>query len=312
MADRRAFVGGLLAAALAPRALVAAGAGPRVVGYLSGGQGPGELNKAMADLGWVAGREYRLEMRIPADWNPPTLTKAAMELVALRPDALLAYNSNRVAALVAATRTIPIVCGGMPDPVGAGFAQSLRRPGGNVTGLSYGLPESAGIVFGLLKMLRPALRRVAIAYPVGMPIAVQLRAYVAAARKASVEWVTVELSPTDDIEALLLPLASQALFIAPFRDVTFSAKILAIATRLRIAVLGNARDGALMEYGLEHDNAIARVAAILVKVLRGANPAEIPFELPDRPAFVLNRATARAIGVTIPPEVLLRVTELID
>jgi len=108
----------------------------------------------------------------------------------------------------------------------------------------------------------------------------------------------------------LVPLAGQAVLIASFPEQSLPKKIIEIANRL-IATSGSAEDGALMSYGLEHKDPMRRLAVILDKVLRGANPAEIPFELPDRFVFQLNRATACAIGASIPPDMLLRVTEIV-
>jgi putative ABC transport system substrate-binding protein len=301
--------------ALAAAAAGGARAAPqriKVVGYLSGGNPPDELVARMAELGFVRDRDYRLEVRTPPNWDPPTLKAAAEELVAAKPDVLLAWQGNRIGALAAATKTIPIVCGAIPDPVGSGYAQSLRRPGGNVTGLSMGIPESAEITFGLVKKLRPALKRVGAVHPHGVPITQQAKAMVAAARAYGLEWLPLTLGTEDDIGKALAPLESQAFFMGGFRDQAMASRVMAAARDLRIAVLGYVGEGGLLSYGLDHENTMGRVAAILVKILRGANPAEIPFELPDRPLFKLNRTTARALGIAIPRDVELRVTEFVD
>src|SRR5437870_7860327 len=146
---RRAFLAALASCPLASFAQSPPSDRPKIVGYLSGGQGPEWLAAVLAKRGYVEGRNLRIEARIPNDWESATLAKAAAELVALKPDALYAFHANRVGALAAATRTIPIVAGGVADPIGSGFAKSLRRPGGNVTGLSLGMPETADIVIGL-------------------------------------------------------------------------------------------------------------------------------------------------------------------
>jgi putative ABC transport system substrate-binding protein len=312
MADRRAFVGGLLAAALAPRALAQPGSRVYVIGYLSGGQGPEWLAKVLGERGYVVGRNLRIETRIPPDWNPDTLAKAAAELVALRPDVLYAIMGNRVGALAAATRTIPIVTGGVPDPVGGGFAKSLRRPGGNITGLSLGLHESAEIVMGILKSMRPQLRRVGGIFPKGLSTVNAGSWWADAARKAGLEWMSAGVATEEEAERALASLAGQAVFLAPMKDTELGLKIAAIATRLRIVTVGPPDHQVVITYGLDFKDDQARVAAILDQVLRGANPAEIPFELPDRPVFILNRRTARAVGLEIPRDVLLRATEVID
>lgn len=307
---RREFAAALAGVLLAPAALVQAGS-VKVVGYLSGGQGPETLAKTLAEHGHIVGRNLRIEIRIPPDWEEPTLAKAAAELVALRPDALFAFLGNRVGALAAATSTIPIV-GAVPDPVGAGFAQSLRRPGRNITGISFGLPEAAEIVIGLFKAMRPGLKRVGAV--VGRGTAQQFRVtwYRDACRAAGLDWLDVLAGPGDDLPRALAPLAGEATFIAPQRDPGFGPIVAAAATRLRIMTMGEVAGGALMSYGLKHGNEQGRLGAILDRVLRGANPADIPFELPDRPSFALSRKVARAIGIEIAPEILLRATELIE
>ena len=310
--SRRAFIAGLSASLLAPSVPGQGTTGVKTIGYLSGGQGPEWLAKVMALRGYVEGRNLRIETRIPPDWEAETLAKAARELVAVRPDVLYAIMGNRVGALAAATRTIPIVTGGVPDPVGAGFAKSLRRPGGNVTGLSFGLAETAEIVIAMLKSMRPGLKRVGGLFAKGTPAAHMGPWWMEACRKAGLEWSAVGLGTVEEAELMLAPMAGQAVIVAPQKDPALSPRILSVATRLRIATLGRVQDSALMSYGMDFENSEERIASLLDRVLRGANPAETPFELPDRPTFEWNRATAKAIGIQIPHDVLLRVTAFVD
>jgi putative tryptophan/tyrosine transport system substrate-binding protein len=308
---RREILAGLAACGLGYAAGARPSDRPKAVGYLSGGQDSKWLAKCLAARGYVEGRNLRIETRIPPDWREASLAKAAAELVASRPDVLYALMANRVGALAAATRTIPIVTGGVPDPVGAGFAQSLRRPGANITGLSLGLRESADIVLGLLKELQPRLKRVVGIFQAGLPEAHRGTWWHEAARLAEIEWAAVEAASDADAERVLATMAGQAAIVSPMKDPKLGARIVAAATRLRIATIGPPQDGTLMVYGHDFVDAESRIGVILDKVLRGANPAEIPFELPDRPYFLLNRNTARALGLEIPARVLLRATEVI-
>jgi putative ABC transport system substrate-binding protein len=310
--SRRSFLAGLAAAALAGSQPARGAAEVKTVGYLSGGQGPEWLAKVLASRGYVEGRNLRIVTRIPPDWEADTLAKAARELVAERPDALYAIMANRVGALAGATRTIPIVTGGVPDPVGGGFAKSLRRPGGNVTGLSFGLPETAEIVIALLKSMRPGLARVGGVFGKGMPTAHMGPWWVEASRNAGLAWSAANLGTVEEAERFLTPMAGQAVFVAPQKDPAFAPRILSIATRLRIMTLGSVQGGALMTYGMDFENGAERIGWLLDRVLRGTNPAEIPFELPDRPTFEWNRTTAKAIGIQIPADILLRVTTFVD
>ena len=306
----------LLAAALVPlvagRAFAQSRERPKSIGYLSGGQSAEWLSKLLAERGFVEGRNLRVDTRIPSDWEEATLRRAAEELVALKPDALYAHLANRVGALAAATRTIPIVTGGVPDPVGAGFAKTLRRPGGNITGLSFGLPETAEITVSIFRMLRPGLKRLGGFFARGTPPAQMAPWMIDAARRSGLEWAPMAVEPGQDVEGVLARFAGEAALVGPTRDPAFGEQIIRHATRLRIMTSGQVEAGALMNYGLEHEDGQNRIAAIMERVLGGANPAEIPFELPSRPDFRLNLATARAMGIVVPPEVMLRVTKVID
>ena len=283
-------------------------ASPKVVGLLGGPGFAQELAKLMAELGYVEGRDLRFEVRGAASVRG--LPQAASELVGRRPDALVA-DGPAVVALAAATQKIPIVCAGIPDPVGANIAESLRRPGRNVTGLSTGSTETAGLTFGLLKAMRPNVRRIAVLHSPRAPVEVQMRRHAEAAKAAGLEWILAPVVGADDVERALAPLAGEAAWLAPIHTRGLVEEALAVAKKHRVATIGGA-SGALMWYGREFSDAPRRVAAILDRVLKGTPPGEIPFELPDRPTFTLNRSTARAIGIEIPQDVLVRATEVID
>jgi putative ABC transport system substrate-binding protein len=283
-------------------------ASPKVVGLLGGPGFAQELAKLMAELGYVEGRDLRFEVRGAASVRG--LPQAASELVVGRPDALVA-DGPAVVALAAATPKIPIVCAGIADPVGANIAESLRRPGRNVTGLSTGSTETAAITFGLLKAMRPNVRRIAVLHSPRAPVEVQMRHHVEAAKAVGLEWILAPVVGADDVERALAPLAGEAAWLAPIYTRGLVEESLAVAKKHRIATIGGT-SGALMWYGREFSDAPRRVAAILDRVLKGTPPGEIPFELPDRPTFTLNRSTARAIGIEIPQDVLVRATEVID
>lgn len=278
--------------------------GLAAVGFL--GENPQDYAAALAALGYEEGRNLRYEVQAAASLR--ALPGAAMQLIAKQPAAFVA-SGPAVLSLAAFTQTIPIVCAGFPDPVGARIAQSLRRPGGNVTGLATGIAETAAATFALLRQMRPRLRRVAVLHAPGMPVEVQMRMHAEAAKEAGLEWMLAPVSGSDDIERALAPIAGEAAWMAPMGRLWKEA--LVIAHKHRVATLG-AFPGSLMNYAREFAHPHARVAAILVQVLQGANPAEIPFELPDRHRLVINRSTAKAIGVEIPAEVALRATELVD
>ena len=305
---RRLLLAALGACVAVPRAWSQGRAGGPVVGFLAGGESVQQMVKLLGELGYEQGRNLRVESIAPA--NMRGLPDAAARLVQKQPDVLVA-NGPAVMALAAFTQTIPIVCEGVPDPVGAGLAQSLARPGGNVTGLSTGTPDAAPIVFGMLKQVRPNVRRVAVLHSEGAPVHIQMRAHGEAAKAAGLEWIPTPINSIEDAEKALPPLAGEAAWLAPLGHPRLWRPTLEIAHKHRIATIGG-YPGALMWYSREFTDAPRRVAAIIDKILKGAKPADIPFELPDRPSFEWNRTTAKAIGIALPAEVSQRVTRLVD
>ena len=308
---RRALLPALLATCLAPAAF-AASPGKRVVGCMtSDAEAVAQVGKALAQRGYVDGRSVRLEARFHGS-DPAGLSRTARELVELRPDAILAFMPFEITALIAVTRTIPVICGPIPDPVAAGFAKSLRRPGGNVTGLSTGSHEIWEFVIGVLRKLRPRLKRILVVHSPGMPVEIQMQAHREAARAAGLEWSHADVSSVADVERVLAPLAGEAIHLAPIvgppelRD-----SVLEIAHGQRTLTVGGGRQS-LLWYGRHFSDEMQRIAAVLDQVLRGGDPAAIPFELPDRTVLSLNRAVARKVGVEFPPELLMRATQVFD
>lgn len=311
MRGRRRFLAALAAGAGAPWAR--AGERMRVIGYMT--PEPYEAGELRLDKArWIEGKDFRVEVRV-TDLDRPSYESAAAELVRRQVDALVTHMPPWVVALAAATRTIPIVCA-IPDPVGLGVARTLARPGGNVTGLSGGLAERSQMTVAILKTLRPALKQLVSFHPVGAHAPLVNRPLTAAARDAGVTLDFAYVTTVADVErtfaAFRAPATVAVTLGGPAHPDEVAAAYREIARRKGIAALGGAREGALMDFALRHADADGRVGAILEKVLRGANPAEIPFELPDRTVFVLNRATAAAIGIRIPPEILMRASTVID
>jgi putative ABC transport system substrate-binding protein len=303
---RRLLLGTIAAAIAGPGAWAQGRPGGPLLGFLADAGMAQEILKPLAELGYVQGSNLRVEVLGAA--APKALPAAASRLLALRPDVLVA-DGPAVVVLAAFTREIPIVCGGVPDPVGSGLAQSLARPGGNVTGLSTGSPDTAGIVLGLLKQMRPRLRRIVVLHAEGVPVQVQMRTHAEAAKAAGLEWVPMQVASVDDVERLA-PYAGEAAWLAPLGHPRLWKPVLEAAHKHRIATIGG-YPGALMWYGRDFTDAPRRIAAIVDKILKGAKPADIPFELPDRQYFTLNRSTAQAIGIEIPADVLLRATEVV-
>jgi putative ABC transport system substrate-binding protein len=313
---RRRLVLASLACAV-PGALAQPAARVRTLGLLTPGtRGASFLVPFLARHGWVEGSNLRIEVRrVRPDGSD--VNEGVAALLRASPDVVVASGAAFVLPLARATRTIPIVCAGISDPVTTGLALSLQRPGMNVTGLSFGLPEAAVLQVGTLKALVPGLKRLVFvdAAVEGRDIAPE---HVAAIRDAGLLAELEHVQDAPDVErvfALLNRPEAEAAWIGLLpRDAPAAAVArLAIAKRIATHSLGDegVRSGMLMSYWIAHSDQWARVAVILDKVLRGANPANIPFELPDKSEFVLNRATARALGLRIPPEILVRATEVV-
>ena len=318
---RRCVLVALAGAAIAGAApLARAQAKVRTLGYLSNGAGPEGLAKDLAARGHVVGRNLRIEVRMSAA-DERELEANARSLLATRPDVLVAWGGHNLQVLARLTRTIPIVCGGTADPVGIGFAKTLRRPGGNITGLSYGVPEMSQVLVGLMREVRPGLKRIATFVEGHKPSAqagwaLINRSIEEAARKEGLEWQQRVIATRQDFDRALDPLdpGTSIAFVVSLPEIKFAvAAAEFLRRRLASACTDGSfvREGALMFYTLDHADPMGRVAAIIDALLRGADPGDSPFELPDRTTFMVNRRTARAIGLELPASVITRATEIV-
>jgi putative tryptophan/tyrosine transport system substrate-binding protein len=312
MDPRRRALAALLAIALPARAFAAE---PRVVGMLMQGSGSRSLARAMAELGWAEGSGVRyLVRKAGPDGSSPQ--RGATELIYAGAGALVGEGQPCVVALARATRTIPIVSAGISDPIGEGVAESLRRPGRNVTGLSYGLPEAALLQLAALRSILPGFKRLVFLVPMDYDRTRPAPEHEAAAAAAGIATELVRVADIRAFERTVAGLrpASDAAWVAVLPPGVTLETAAAVALKSRIAThsLGTegVKAGLLMSYWLTYSDMPRRVAAILDKVLRGQDPAKIPFEMPDRTEFALNRSTAAALGLRIPEDTLLRATEV--
>ena len=279
--------------------------------------------QALGRLGWVEGKNVRIDYRFAV--GDPTLFKTyAAELVGLSPDAILADTVLPVAALREQTRTIPIVFILMPDPVGLGVVQNLARPGGNITGFSAYDTSIFEKWLQLLKEIAPAVTRVAVIFnpetTAGPYITLFSRAIEATASSLG---VTVTLAPMRDDAAIEDAVAAQARqpggglitlpdpFMVAHHDV-----IIAAAARHNLPLMGLGdmfpRAGGLMSYGFDPVDVHAQAASYIDRILRGANPADLPVQQLVKLSLVINLKTAKALGLTVPPSLLARADEVIE
>ena len=318
-ASRRRFVAGLLAAPVMARAQADARGPVRTLGFLTDGPGrPARLLSRLAEHGHVEGRNFRFELRrVPVGASAAELERVAVEMVRAGADVLVASGVDHVSALRNATSRIPIVCGGVSNPVGLGLAESLGRPGKNVTGFSYGLPEAAVLQMGAMKAIRPRLKRLIFMVAEDDPKDVGPE-HGAAASAAGVVVELASMKSLKDVDRVFATIpdpGAGAAWIAPLPKDVPADQVAARAIRRRVAThamgVEEVRSGLLMSYWLAHSEGGKRLASLIDKVLRGANPAQIPFELPDVAKLYINRATATAIGVHLSDDLLLRATEVV-
>jgi putative ABC transport system substrate-binding protein len=276
--------------------------------------------QAMRDLGYVEGKHFVIEARY-ADGKAERLPDLAAELVRSKVDVIVATGTPLYQALQKATKTIPIVITTSPDPVRDGFAASLARPGGNFTGLSSNNAEAIPKHVELLMTAVPRLSRIAVLRnPDNVGSFPQLKSIQAAAQKTGLQVLPVDARTPDGIErgfstmakeraeAVIIP--GDTFFLQQVRQIAE----LALKHRLPSTYVTReyAEAGGFMSYGQNITENFRRAATYVDKILKGAKPGELPIEQPTIFELVINRKTARAIGLTIPQELLLRADRVIE
>jgi len=279
------------------------------------------FRQSLEQLGWLEGRNVQIELRFTGD-NYERLPQLVQEMVAFNPDVIFASATPAVRALQAKTPTIPIVFVYVSDPVGAGVVASLARPGGNTTGLLLYEESIAGKWLGMLKEMSPPLTRAAL---VGNPKGFTYDYFVRSS-KAIAPALGIEVAPTpieNDAAAIEQPIAALArtpncgLFLPP--DITtdhYRDLIIALAARYRLPAVYAFRHfvtaGGLMSYGVDMVEQHRQAASYVDRILRGANPADLPVQAPTKYETVLNLKTARALAFDVPPTLLVRADEVIE
>lgn len=282
---------------------------------------PDNLSRGLAPLlaarGFAEGRNLEFVVRcVPVGQN--LAEPYARQLVAERVDALMTWGTSKTRALQRATTTIPILAG-VGDPVGSGFARTLARPGGNITGLSYGTNERAQKNLELLREVVPGLAQLIILYGKSYGSESEVTApFVAAAKAAGVSTRLHLVGSADDVAGALRSVAAPRRSAAlAFNIFEVDARVIAeSAVRHGIAFMPLGGDGVeaggLLSFQLIHDNEVERTAVLLEKLLRGTPPAKIPFEFPTRSSLVVNMRTAAALKLPLPPGLLLRADRVIE
>lgn len=293
------------------------------VGFLSAGlRGPNhaEFQRAMRELGYVEGKNLAIEWRF-AEGQYERLPALAVDLLNKRADVIVTDSTPATKAAQRATATIPIIMATIGDPVGSGFAATLARPGGNITGLSLATTDTSAKWLELLKIILPRSSRAAVLWNPGNPTGpVHLRNIQSAAQKFAVSVLPVDARSPDEIERAFVAMTQErpdAVIVLP--DPLLNAQrrqIAALAIQHRLATITSTRilaeAGALVSYGQNYAT-YYRLAAIYVdKIFKGAKPSELPIQQPTIFELIINRKTAKALGQIIPQELLLRADAVIE
>jgi putative ABC transport system substrate-binding protein len=278
------------------------------------------FREGLRDQGYVEGQNIALELRF-ANGRPEKLGDMATELVRMKVDVLVTESVLAAREARNATRTVPIVTAIHGDPVGAGLAASLTRPGGNVTGLSLLAPELSGKRLQILKEVHPNATRVAIIWNVSNVAASR---YLAESRSAGhllgLQIQSVEVRDPSDLnaafDAITTARPSACMTLPDGMLLAHATRIVEFAARARIPALFPDQEfataGGLMTYGPSLATSFRQAATYVVKILKGAKPADLPIEQPNKFELVINLKTAKALGLTIPPSLLLRADQVIE
>jgi putative tryptophan/tyrosine transport system substrate-binding protein len=274
-------------------------------------------------LGWKEGENVAIETRWGAG-NPKLMEEFARELVQWKPDVIFTNSTPVTRAFTRITTTIPIVFAAVSDPVGDGFVASLARPGGNVTGFSNFDSEIGGKWVELLHEVAPEVRHAALVFnPMTAPgggTAFIRPSFDAAARKLTLQPIPVPVQSVAELEAALgshARLGKVGLIIMPDSfNVTNSATIIRLCRDLRLPAIypfrSFANNGGLMSYGVDTADVNRRAASYVDRILKGAQPADLPVQNPTRLELAINLKTAQALGLTIQPTLLARADEVIE
>ena len=276
--------------------------------------------EGLRELGWIDGRNIRLEYRFGGG-DLENTRRQAVELVALAPDVILAIGAGATERLLHVTRTVPIVFVIVPDPVGSGFVARLSRPGGNATGFVQFEYSLSGKWLELLKQIAPGVTRVAVLREPGLTAGIgQFAAIQSVAPSLGVEVSPINLSDATEIERGISDFAREAdgglVVSASPLAITHRELIGTLAARYKLPAVYASRDyaasGGLISYGADFLDQFRRAAGYVDRILKGEKPADMPVQAPTKYELVINLKAAKTLGLTIPPSLLARADEVIE
>jgi putative ABC transport system substrate-binding protein len=280
----------------------------------------GAFLQGLGQLGWAIGRNVRIDTRW-ATADPAEIRRHAAELAALAPDVIVAHAATTVGPLLQATRTVPVVFPAVVDPVGAGFVDSLARPGGNATGFMNFEYSISGKWLELLKQIAPGLTRVAVLRNAATPSGPgQFAAIQAVAPSLRVEVNPVNVRDAGEIERAVAgfartPDGGLIVTASPAAQVHHEL-IISLAARHKLPAVYpfryHAAGGGLMSYGPDQIDQYRQAAGYVDRILKGEKPADLPVQAPTKYELVINLKTAKAIGLAVPQTLLASADEVIE
>jgi putative ABC transport system substrate-binding protein len=281
---------------------------------------PTIFRQALAELGWVEGANIVLDWR-GTGGKPEAFSERAAELVAGKPEVIVATTPAAVIAVHQATASIPIVMVNTSDPVELSIVESLSRPGGNVTGTSSVSADISLKQLDLLTEMLPGVKRVAVLATTSSPWhPIALSGLEAGARNLGLGLVVMKVSAGEELAGAVTRIAADAVeaVIVLADPITFvhRGELVALLARQRIPAVYSLREyaeaGGLMSYWADSAALYRRTAFYVDRILRGTQPAELPIEQPTRFELIINLRTARSLGLTVPPNMLARADEIIE
>jgi putative tryptophan/tyrosine transport system substrate-binding protein len=279
------------------------------------------LRDMLKKMGWTEGSNLRIELRWGAG-DADRMKTFAKELVGLRPDAIVGQGTPVIKAFAGETRTIPIVFVLVTDPIGDGLATSLAHPGGNITGFTANDSALGGKWVGLLKEIAPGTERVALLFnpATAVPLQFFMASIQAAAASFAVQVSAVPVHAKDEIEGVVAAQASRpggGLIVTPDAfSVVNRDLIIALAARYRVATIYFdsvfAKSGGLISYGDDRAEAFRLAGGYIDRILKGDKPADLPIQNATKFELVINRKTAKALGITLSSGLLSIADDVIE